>query len=174
VAKAGKVKRVEGMLTGMSGSPVMYLLDFQGLTVAEITDLRRRLRAIDASLQVVKNTLAKRAAADAGLEGITELLVGPSALVYCHGDAVATAKVVQAFIREKRKAAVKGGFLQSKAITVGQVEQMATLPPREELLARVVGGIAAPLYGLAIVLNGPIRGLAVALGRIQEQKAQAA
>lgn len=174
MARADKVRRVEGMLTGMTGAPVMYLLDFQGLTVAEITDLRSRLRGVGATLQVVKNTLAKRAATQAGLEGMEELLAGPSAVVFCHGDAAVAAKLVQAFIREKRKAAIKGGFLQSKAISVKQVEQLATLPSRDELIAKVVGGMAAPLYGLAIVLNGPIRGLVTVLDRVREQKAQAA
>jgi len=174
LARADKVRRVDRMLSGMTDASVMYLMDFQGLTVAEITDLRRRLNGAGASLQVVKNTLARRAAAQAGLEGIDELLSGPSAVVYCQEDAVATAKVIQAFIREKRKSAIKGGFLRQKSITAGQVEQMATLPSREELIARVVGGIAGPLYGLATVLNGPIRGLVVALDRVREQKAQAA
>lgn len=174
MARADKVRRVDRMLSGMTEASVMYLMDFQGLTVAEITDLRRRLNGAGASLQVVKNTLARRAAAQAGLEGIDELLSGPSAVVYCQEDAVAAAKIIQAFIREKRKSAIKGGFLKQKNITAGQVEQMATLPSREELIALVVGGIARPLYGLATVLNGPMRGLVVALDRVREQKAQAA
>lgn len=174
MARADKAKRVERMLSEMSEASVMYLMDFQGLTVAEITDLRRRLNGAGAALQVVKNTLARRAAAQASLEGMNELLTGPSAVVYCRDDAAVVAKVIQSFIREKRKAAIKGGFLEQKSISVSQVEQMATLPSREELLAQVVSGIAGPLYGLATVLNGPIRGLVVAMDRVREQKAQEA
>lgn len=174
MAKANKVKTVEKLTGGLGESQVLFLLDFQGLTVSEITQLRGRLRSMDASVTVVKNTLAKRAALAAGSDGLEELLIGPSAVVFCRGDAVVVAKAIQQFIREKKKMAIKGGFLQSKVISAPQVEELSTLPGREQLVARVVGGLASPLYGLAIVLNGPIRGLAVALDRIREQKAQAA
>lgn len=172
--KAEKVKTVDKLTTGLSECPVLFLLDFQGLKVSEITELRGRLRGLDASVTVVKNTLAKRASSAAGSQDLEQLLIGPSAVVFCQGDAVAVAKSIQQFIREKKKMAIKGGFLQSKVISAPQVEELSTLPGREQLVARVVGGLAAPLYGLAIVLNGPIRGLAVALDRIREQKEQAA
>jgi len=172
--KAEKVKTVDRLTTALSQSSVLFLLDFQGLTVSEVTELRGRLRGLDAKVTVVKNTLAKRAASAAGSQDLEQLLTGPSAVVFCEGDAVAVAKSIQQFIREKKKMAVKGGFLQSKVISAPQVEELATLPSREQLVARVVGGLAAPLYGIAIVLNGPVRGLAVALDRIREQKEQAA
>ncbi|NLT34858.1 MAG: 50S ribosomal protein L10 [Gaiellales bacterium] len=172
--KAEKVKTVDRLTTALSQSSVLFLLDFQGLTVSEVTELRGRLRGLDAKVTVVKNTLAKRAASAAGSQDLEQLLTGPSAVVFCEGDAVAVARSIQQFIREKKKMAVKGGFLQSKVISAPQVEELATLPSREQLVARVVGGLAAPLYGIAIVLNGPVRGLAVALDRIREQKEQAA
>ena len=77
------------------------------------------------------------------------------------------------FVKEKKKLVIKGGFLQSGVLQQAQVEQMAQMPSREELIAKVVGGIAAPLYGLANVLTGPMRGLVVALDQIREQKAAA-
>ena len=114
--------------------------------MTEATELRSRLRNVDASLTVVKNTLAKRAAVEAGVEGLDVLLEGPTAIAFCRGDLVAPAKVLQGFIREKKKLVIKGGYLQSRVLQAAQVEQLATLPSREELIAKVVGGIAAPLY----------------------------
>jgi large subunit ribosomal protein L10 len=172
--KPEKVAAVEALVEQMRSTEAYIMVDFRGLSVAESRELRTRVRANGGQLKVVKNTLAKRAAAEAGLEGLDDLLQGPTAIAFCQGDPAAMAKMIQGFIREKKKLSLKGGFLQQRVLGQPQVEQLATLPGRDELVARVVGGMAAPLYGLAIVLNGPIRGLAVALERIREQKAQAA
>jgi large subunit ribosomal protein L10 len=174
MAKTDKVKAVDEILVELRESEVYFLVDHRGLTVAEATELRNRLRAVGASLKVVKNTLAKRAALEAGVEGMDELFAGPSAIAFCHADPVGPAKVLQTFIREKKKVSIKGGYLQRRILQAAQVDSLATLPSREELVARVVSGIAAPLYGLAYVLSAPMRGLVVALDQIREQKAQAA
>jgi large subunit ribosomal protein L10 len=174
MVKPNKVKAVEEILTELKSSEIYFLMDHRGLTVAEATELRTRLRAVDATLMVVKNTLARRAAVEAGVEGMDELFSGPSAVAFCHGDPVGPAKVLQVFIREKKKFSVKGGYLQRRVLQAAQVDSLATLPSREELVAKVVGGIAAPLYGLAYVLSAPLRGLVMALDQIREQKAQAA
>jgi large subunit ribosomal protein L10 len=139
-----------------------------------VTELRRRLREAGAQLKVVKNTLAKIAATEAGVDGIGPLLEGPTAITICREDPITPAKVIQTYIRETRKLAVKGGYLQQRVLVAAEVEALATMPSREELIAKVVGGIAGPLYGLANVLNGPLRGLAVALDQIREKKAQEA
>jgi large subunit ribosomal protein L10 len=172
--KAQKVQSVQEMVALMKGSETLYLLDFRGLSVAEITSLRNSLRDSGASVRVVKNTLAKRAASEAGLPGFDALLTGPSAVVFCGEDPVAPAKAVQAFIKDKRKLAVKGGYLQERIIDASAVEELASLPSREELVAKVVGGIASPLYAIAGVLAGPMRSLVIALDRVREQKEQAA
>jgi len=172
--RPNKVAIVEEITANMKATDAYYLVDFRGITVTEATDLRGRLRTVDAGLTVVKNTLAKRAAVEAGVEGLDVLLEGPTAIAFCRGDVVAPAKVLQGFIREKKKLAIKGGYLQSRVLQAAQVEQLATLPSREELIAKVVGGIAAPLYGLANVLTGPIRGFVFTLDQIREQKAKAA
>jgi len=172
--RPNKVAIVEEITADMKATEAYYLVDFRGITVTEVTDLRSRLRAVEANLTVVKNTLAKRAAAEAGVEGLDDLLRGPTAIAFCRGDLVAPAKVLQGFIREKKKLSIKGGYLQSRVLQPAQVEQLATLPSREELIAKLVGGIAAPLYGLANVLTGPMRGFVVVLDQIREQKAQAA
>jgi large subunit ribosomal protein L10 len=169
-----KIEAVKEITADLKATDVYYFVDYRGLTFAETTELRARLSKADASLKVVKNTLAKIAAADAGVEGLTELLAGPTAIAYCHGDPQRVAKTIQDFIREKKKAALRGAKLQRSMLTASDVERLAQLPSREVLIAQVVGGIAAPLAGLANVLNGPIRGLVVALNQIQEKKAAAA
>ncbi len=172
--KPEKVAAVETLAEHMKATEAYIMLDFRGLSVAESRELRSRLRAAGAQLKVVKNTLAKRAAAEAGLEGMDVLLQGPTAIAFVRDDPAALAKVIQGFIREKKKLVMKGGYLQQRALDGPQVEVLATLPGRDELVAKVVSGMAAPLYGLATVLNGPIRGLVVALDQVRGQKERAA
>jgi large subunit ribosomal protein L10 len=169
-----KIEAVQEITADLKATDVYYFFDYRGLTFAEATDLRARLAKANASLKVVKNTLAKIAAADAGVEGLTELLQGPTAICYCHGDPVRVAKVIQDFIREKKKAALRGGKLQRSVLSATDVEKLATLPSREQLIAQLVATIAAPLTGLVNVLSGPIRQLVVVLAQVQESKANAA
>ncbi len=169
-----KVEFVKEIAADLTAADVYYFVDYRGLTFAEATELRKRLRAADANLKVVKNTLAKIAATQAGVEGLDELLEGPTAIVYCHGDPVRAAKVVQDFIKEKKKAAIRGGKLQRQVLQASEVEALASLPSKEQLIAQLVGTIAAPLTGLVRVLSGPIRSLVVVLAQVEEQKASAA
>jgi large subunit ribosomal protein L10 len=169
-----KIDAVAEIAADFKATNVFYFLDYRGLTFAEATELRARLAKVDASLKVVKNTLAKIAAADAGVEGLADLLQGPTAIAFCHGDPSRAAKTIQDFIREKKKAAVRGGKLQRSLLGATDVERLSTMPSREQLIAQLVGTIALPLTGLANVLNGPIRGLVVVLSQIQAQKANAA
>ena len=169
-----KIEAVKEIVADLKATDVYFFVDYRGLTFAESAELRARLTKADATLKVVKNTLAKIAAADAGVEGLTELLQGPTAIAYCHGDPVGVAKVIQDFIKEKKKAAIRGGRLQSTLLGSSEIEHLATLPSREQLIAQLVGLIASPLTGLVDVLNGPIRNLLVVLGQVQEKQAAAA
>ena len=172
--KPDKVAAVKEIAEALQATDVYYFVDYRGLTFAEATDLRARLAKSGASLSVVKNTLAKIAAAQVGVVGLDELLQGPTAIAYVHGDAVKVAKTIQDFIREKKKATIRGGKLQRSMLTASDVESLAALPSREQLMARALGAIAGPLYGLANVMNAPLRGMAVVLGQMQEQKSKAA
>jgi len=105
------------------------------------------------------------------VEGLDELLAGPTAIAYVHGDPAKTAKTIQDFIKEKKKPAIiRGGKLQRSILSAQQVEALAALPSREVLIAQLVGAIASPLQGLANVLNGPIRGLVVVLAQVQDKQ----
>lgn len=172
--KPGKVAAVKEIGEDLKSCDVYYFVDYRGLTFAEATELRARLAKVDASLKVVKNTLAKIAARDAGVEGLEELLKGPTAIAYCHGDPVRVAKTIQDFIKEKKKAAVRGGKLQRSLLSATDVESLASLPSREVLIARMVGAIASPIQGLVNVLNGPIRGLVIVVAQVRDQKENAA
>lgn len=169
-----KVQAVKEIAADLKATDVYYFVDYRGLTFAEASELRARLRAVDASFKVVKNTLAKIAAGEAGVEGLDELLQGPTAIVYCHGDPVRAAKVVQDFIKEKKKAVVRGGKLQRSLLKTSDVEALATMPSRQQLIAQLVGTIAAPLTGLVTVLSGPIRNLVMVLAQVEDKKASAA
>jgi large subunit ribosomal protein L10 len=169
-----KIEAVREIASDLKSCDVYYFVDYRGLTYAESSQLRERLAKVDASLKVVKNTLAKIAAAQAGVEGLESLLQGPTAIVYCKGDPVKTAKTIQDFIREKKKAAVRGGKLERTMLAAGDVERLATLPGREQLVAQLVGTLAAPLRGLVTVLGGPIRQLVMVVGQVEKKKASAA
>jgi large subunit ribosomal protein L10 len=174
MSKEDKVEAVRQITADLQANEVYYFVDYRGLTFSEATELRARLAKADASLKVVKNTLARRAAEEAGVEGLEDLLKGPTAIAYCHGDPVQAAKVIQDFIKESKKAAVRGGRLQQSLLTAADVEALSTMPSRDQLIAQLVGAIASPLVGLANVLNGPIRSLVMVMGQVQEQKADAA
>jgi len=158
-----KARQIDEIGELLRGSALTILTDYRGLSVSDLQRLRAELRGRHARLKVVKNTLTRIAAERVGLAAVIPLLEGPTALVCTAADPVVTAKVVTDFARTSRLLAVKGALLEGKLLAAADVEWLATLPPREELLAQLVGGLQAPLYGLLSVLAGPIRGLASVL-----------
>lgn len=157
----------------LAATEALYVSDYRGLKVAELTELRAKLREGGATLRVLKNTLARRAAADAGHEQIVPLLSGPTAVVFCGDDPVTPAKALVEFMRTHPQLVVRGGLLQGAAVDIDGVRTLSALPPRDALIAQVVGTMAAPLTGLVTVLQGTISGFARALQQIVEQKTAA-
>ncbi|MFN8614861.1 MAG: 50S ribosomal protein L10 [Vampirovibrionales bacterium] len=144
----------------MKKATVAYVFDYRGLTVAEITQLRRRLYKTDAALTVSKNTLLRRAIAGTDKEGLTPYLAGPTAILYGFADQIAPLKVIKDYLKETKKDnAIRGGVLDGSSLSSGDVEDLAKLPSREVLLGKLVGGIASPLQGLVAALSGPQRSL---------------
>jgi large subunit ribosomal protein L10 len=140
--------------------------------VREVETLRGALREADGQFQVVKNTLARRACAEAGSEVLLEHLVGQTALVWATGDPAAVAKAINDFAKKSEdRISMKGGILDGAPISGEELKQLAALPPRAELLARLVGGIASPLQGTANALNSLLSGMARALGAYHAQRA---
>jgi large subunit ribosomal protein L10 len=169
VNREEKARVIESLVEKLRGGSAV-LVDYQGMDVARSTDLRRRSREAGVEFIVAKNTLTKRAADEAGLEDLSEYLVGPTALAFSD-DPVASAKLMAEFADQVESFALKGGLLEGGRVLNGaDVVALSKLPGREQLLAQVVGGISSPLRGLVTVLNNTIQGLVVALGQIAEHK----
>lgn len=145
------------------------LTDYRGLNVEKVTDLRNKLRAANVEYRVVKNTLLKLAADEAGIKGLEPYLEGPTALALSP-DPVASAKVLAEWIKVNKMLEVKGGIVEGKVIDQKGVSGLADLPSREVLLAMVVGTINAPISGLVNVLHGPLRKLVYAIDAVAKQK----
>ncbi|MCS7178305.1 MAG: 50S ribosomal protein L10 [Anaerolineae bacterium] len=157
ITRAKKAERVEQYQKHLQESQGLILTDYRGLRVAEIEELRRSLRGAGATYHVVKNRLLLMALQQMGLTMPREWLEGPVAVAFCHGEVPAAAKVVQEFAKGHEKFSVKGGLLGKTPITAAQVNALATLPPREVLLARVLGALHAPASQVAGVVASGIR-----------------
>lgn len=135
----------------------MFVADYRGLDVSTITDLRNRLRDVDGRFRIVKNTLAKRAAEDAGRADLAELFTGPSAVAYAREDAATVAKVLQQVARETKLIELRGGLMDGEFVDADQVKEIANLPSREVILAMLLSAINAPMTQAVGVLAAPMR-----------------
>lgn len=167
-----KVRVIEELTEKLQSNSAV-LVDYQGMDVARSTDLRARSREAGVEFVVAKNTLARRAADAAGVEELSEFLVGPTALAFSE-DPVASAKLMAEFADQVESFSLKGGLLEGdRVLGEKDVVALSKLPGREQLITQVVGGISSPLTGLVTVLNNTVQGLVVALGQIAEQKKSA-
>lgn len=165
-----KAAVIDQIADELGSSEAVFALDYRGITVAQIGELREKLRPSDTKLRVAKNSLSERAADQAGVAEIKPMLVGPTALALVKGDAAAAAKVLSDTARALRgPLAFKGGLMSGAVLSATDVEAIAKLPSREVLQAQLVGTIAAPLSGLARTLNALIAGVAIQLGQIRDQ-----
>lgn len=167
---ARKEAAVQELRNRLAESTNLFLTDFQGLTVEEITKLRRELRKDGSTYAVVKNTLFKIAAGEELSKQLDEFLAGPTGIVFAVGDPVAPAKAIKHFADDSKKLGIKAAYVDGKFVDAKQVNVLATLPSRTELLARLVGTLSAPMRGLVTVLSGNQRGLVRVLNQIREQK----
>jgi len=148
---------VEELAAKLKDAQAFYLTDFTGLNVKSITDLRARLRRAGAEYVVVKNTLAERALSGLELPEVSRFFVGPTGLVIGRNDAVTAAKVLREFAKENEdRPTIKVGVVERRAVTPEEVVRIATLPPRDQLLAELAGAMEAPLAQLAYVLQSKL------------------
>lgn len=168
--KEQKVAKVAELTEQIKGSTAMLVADYRGITVAEARRLRSEMLAMGISYEVVKNTLMKRAADEADAALVKDLLVGPSAVAFVPEDAAGAAKVMVKYAKELKPFEIRGGVLEGKLVDADKIKFLASLPPREVLIAQLLGTMQAPIRGLATVCAGPIRGLVTVLERIKEQK----
>jgi large subunit ribosomal protein L10 len=168
-----KEKKQEAVKTAekvIGDAKVAVVTDYRGMTVTEMNKLRRKLKESGVEYRVVKNNLAAIAAKNVGKEGLKDLLVGPSAVAFGMTDEVAAAKVLTDYIRTtKPPLSIRGGILQTRVLSADEVTALASMPPREVLVARVVGQMKSPLYMLVTVLNGNLAGLTRVLQARKEQ-----
>lgn len=154
----------------LANSSAVWVVDYCGLTVKEVQELRKQIREAGASMKVYKNTLVHIALADAELPTLDDLLAGPSAFVFAGEDVAAAAKAVKNFAKDNDNLQIKGGLMDGAAVTAAEVEAIASLPSREELLAQIAGAISGVARGLAVCINGVPSGLARATQAVADQK----
>jgi large subunit ribosomal protein L10 len=164
--KAAVVDEIAGQI---GESEAIFAVDYRGITVTQVAELRGRLRDVDARFRVVKNSLSERAADKAGADSLKPMLIGPTALALVKGDAAAAAKALNDAARQFNLLEFKGGILNGEVLSADDVRSIARLPSREVLYAQLVGTVAAPLTGLARGLNALIGGLAIQLQAIADQ-----
>ena len=146
------------------------ITEYRGLTVSNLAELRRSLGG-SATYSVAKNTLIKRAASDAGIEGLDELFVGPTAIAFVKGEAVDAAKAIKTFAKDHKALVIKGGYMDGHPLTVAEVERIADLESREVLLAKLAGAMKANLAKAAGLFNAPASQVARLVAALQEKKA---
>jgi len=164
-----KAAVVDEIAEQIGSAEAVYAVDYRGITVSQIAELRAKLRDADTSLRIVKNSLTELAADKAGAAELKELLQGPTALALVRGDAALAAKALSDTARQLHILEFKGGMMNGGALSAQEIQSIARLPSREVLNAQLVGTIAAPLTGLVRTLNALIAGLAIQLQAMADQ-----
>lgn len=162
--------QVEKIKEDLNDVTAVWVVDYRGLSVKEAEELRHAVREAGAQMKVYKNTLMRIALEDAGLPTLDDLLQGPSAFVFADEDAAAAAKAVKNFAKKNENLVIKGGLMEGQQVGVAEVEAIASLPSREELMGQIAGAIAGVARGLAVTINGVPSGLAQAIKQVAEQK----
>ncbi len=165
-----KRENVEEIKEKIEKAQAIVLVDYRGLNVEQLTELRKRYRSAGVEYKVYKNTMMRFAFKDSGYEAFNEYLKGPNAIAFGYDDPVQAAKITSEFAKEYKNLEIKAGIVDGKVIDVEGVKALAELPSREVLIAQVLGGFNAPIQGFVNVLQGTIRGLAIVLNAIREKQ----
>lgn len=169
-----KKKQVADLAEKLKAAHTGVIVDYKGITVEQDTKLRKELRESGSHYKVVKNTLLNLALKEAGIDGLGPVLEGTTAVAVNTEDYVAPAKILNNFAEKNDKFSIKAGFIDGKVVDANQIKTLATLPPKEVLVAQVLRGLNGPISGLVTVLNGTMKGLVVALNAIAEKQQQSA
>lgn len=162
------LEKIKADLTDVNA---MWVVDFRGLSVKEAEALRGVVREADSTMKVYKNTLMHIALEEMELANLDAILEGPSAFIFSGEDVAASAKALKEFAKANKKLVIKGGMMEGAFVDAAQVEAIASLPSREQLLAQIAGAINGVARGLAVCVNGVPSGLARAIKAVSEQKA---
>jgi large subunit ribosomal protein L10 len=166
-----KAVAIAEIASNIEESEAIFAVDYRGISVAQVAELRAKLREADATFKVVKNSLTERAADQASAEGLKEYLAGPTALTFVRGDVAVAAKTIADYARVTQLLPFKGGLMGGENLEVEQMRSLSRLPSREVLYGQLVGVVASPITGVVRTLNALISGLAVALGQVNDKKA---
>lgn len=170
--KTEKASMLSVLEEDMAKSKNAILFGFAGLKVPEVTELRRQVRGTSSKYLVVKNTIARRATKGTPLEAVSEHFVGDTAIAYNESNAVPLAKVLTTFAKTNPKLVFKVALIEGRPVAATDIQAIADLPSREELVSKLLFVMQSPLRRLAVVLNGPIRNLALVMHQIAEQKSK--
>ncbi len=168
--RAAKIEWREEVVTALDKSSSIFLTQYAGLTVSDLSELRRSLKSVDAEFHVVKNTVAKKALAGRQEAVVIDLFKGQTGIVFAFGDAGAAAKKVSEAAKKNEKLKLIGGFLDGSVLDPGAIGKIADLPPREVLIAKILGSMVAPHRGLLGVLNGVSRNMVQVISAIKDKK----
>ncbi|MDV3127661.1 50S ribosomal protein L10 [Mycobacterium sp. 21AC1] len=169
MATDDKAAAVADIVERFQASTAAVVTEYRGLTVTNIAELRRAL-GDSATYRVAKNTLVKRAAAEAGVEGLDELFTGPTAIAFVNGEAVDAAKAIKKFAKDNKSLVIKGGYMDGRPLSVAEVEKIADLESREVLLAKLAGAMKGKTSQAAALFAAPASQVARLAAALQEKK----
>jgi large subunit ribosomal protein L10 len=167
-----KQEMVASLAEGVGKATNAFLIDFTGITVPQVTELRQKIRETDSEYVVVKNTLVLIAIKDSPLVDLRDKFVGPTGVAYNSGDAVALAKALKTFSKDVPAMQFKGALLDGRIVPAEQISVIADLPSREELVSKLLYVLQSPIRNLVTVLNANIRNIAVVLDQVAKQKGE--
>jgi large subunit ribosomal protein L10 len=165
-----KATAISELGEGIGQATNAFVISFKGITVPQVTELRRQVRDTNSTYVVVKNTLALIAVKDSPLTALKDQFVGPTAVAFNRTDAVALAKALTKFAKDVPTISFKGAMLNGQIVAADQIQAIANLPSREELISKLLFLMQSPIRGLATVLNANIRNIAVVLSEIAKQR----
>jgi large subunit ribosomal protein L10 len=165
-----KAAAIAEIAAHIDDSHAIFAVDYRGISVPQIAELRSKLRDAEATFKVVKNSLTERAADDAGVVTLKDYLTGPTALTFVRGDAATAAKAIADYARATQLLPFKGGLMDGNVLDVEQIRALSRLPSREVLYGQLVGVVASPISGVVRTLSALIGGLASALGQVRDKK----